>query len=163
MQDPDRENQGSKFTAEDGGEIRSRAVWVRYCNVARRGGAPSGPLVYGWQRDDGNMEKYYHTLSLTYRSISVCRCIFFSTSPLVWSASEINTQKFICLTDLLGLPASFIIWILDSFVEIKSGKKCLYLATSWKRKWLVLVYVSDFIAVQLHVRLTTSTLTKPHF
>lgn len=89
----------------------------------KEGGGPSGPLVYGWQRDDGNMEKYYHTLSLTYRSISVCRCIFFSTSPLVWSASEINTQKFICLTDLLGLPASFIIWILDSFVEIKSGKK----------------------------------------
>lgn len=52
VRDPDGEDQGSKFTAEDGGEIRSRTESLL---LEHR------PPVYGRQRDDANMEKYHHT------------------------------------------------------------------------------------------------------
>lgn len=59
-EDPDGEDQGSKFTAEDGGEIRSRELReCGYCEYLQRRQAVLWSMLE--QQDDANMEKYDHT------------------------------------------------------------------------------------------------------
>lgn len=76
-EDPDGEDQGSEFTAEDGGEIRSRELReFGYCEYLQRRQAALWSMLQ--QQDDANAEKY-DRVQAVFSLGSVRGVIFFST------------------------------------------------------------------------------------
>lgn len=79
MKDPDGEDQGSKFTAEDGGEIRSSLL------LQKSAAEPEAPPVYGWQT---NIITHSLTPQCSKLDVSVWIYVFPDFVPPISSASK---------------------------------------------------------------------------